>query len=396
MPSYRRLPSGLWQATVRLPGGKRLTKTDKLKAVVAEWATDQETQIRRGSWRDPRAGRITLGEWAAQWWAARVVEPETRRGDDAQLRLRILPQWEAWPMAKIRRLDVQSWVRQMEKDGVGAHAIRRTYNLFSALMGDAVAEGLRADSPCHRIDLPSTRPKLPAWFTRDQVDRIKAELPAGHAVMVELMCMSGLRWGEAAAVVGGLREDGAGNIIDWGRRRIRVTGAMTQLGAWKPYPKTSKSRDEVPVPGYVLDDMSKLLADRDPAAWVFVATRRSPGSSEFSNVSGANWRRRWYAAIRAANRKITAENRKRPKGKKIPPIPEHDPHDCRHTAASWLVQAGVPLYDVQRLLRHESYATTQRYAHLAPDAHGAIEDGWSKIMTHQARTGRASDLPSGR
>ena len=41
----------------------------------------------------------------------------------------------------------------------------------------------------------------------------------------------------------------------------------------------------------------------------------------------------------------------------------------RHTAASWLVINGVPLYDVQALLGHESYRTTERYAHLAPDAH---------------------------
>ena len=33
----------------------------------------------------------------------------------------------------------------------------------------------------------------------------------------------------------------------------------------------------------------------------------------------------------------------------------------RHTAASWLVQDGVPLYDVQALRGHEDYATTQRY-----------------------------------
>lgn len=42
-------------------------------------------------------------------------------------------------------------------------------------------------------------------------------------------------------------------------------------------------------------------------------------------------------------------------------------HDLRHTCASWLVQAGVPIYTVAEMLGHSSVAVTQRYAHLAPD-----------------------------
>lgn len=42
-------------------------------------------------------------------------------------------------------------------------------------------------------------------------------------------------------------------------------------------------------------------------------------------------------------------------------------HSLRHTAAIWLCQAGVPLFDVQKLLNHSNIATTAIYAHLSPE-----------------------------
>jgi integrase len=42
-------------------------------------------------------------------------------------------------------------------------------------------------------------------------------------------------------------------------------------------------------------------------------------------------------------------------------------HDIRHTFASWLVQDGVPLDRVSKLLGHKSLTMTMRYAHLAPN-----------------------------
>ena len=66
----------------------------------------------------------------------------------------------------------------------------------------------------------------------------------------------------------------------------------------------------------------------------------------------------------------------------------------RHTAASWLVMDGVPLYDVQALLGHESFATTQRYAHLAPNAHGKVIESWERRLgapvAHWQRKARPS------
>jgi integrase len=42
-------------------------------------------------------------------------------------------------------------------------------------------------------------------------------------------------------------------------------------------------------------------------------------------------------------------------------------HDNRHSFASWLVQDGVPLDRVSKLLGHKSLAMSMRYAHLAPN-----------------------------
>jgi site-specific recombinase XerD len=42
-------------------------------------------------------------------------------------------------------------------------------------------------------------------------------------------------------------------------------------------------------------------------------------------------------------------------------------HDLRHSYASFLVNAGRTLYEVQRLLGHTQIKTTQRYAHLSQD-----------------------------
>jgi integrase len=41
---------------------------------------------------------------------------------------------------------------------------------------------------------------------------------------------------------------------------------------------------------------------------------------------------------------------------------------------------------VQKLLGHESFQVTMRYAHLAPDAHGTVEESWRRLAAHHGRT----------
>jgi integrase len=81
-------------------------------------------------------------------------------------------------------------------------------------------------------------------------------------------------------------------------------------------------------------------------------------------------------------------------------IPDVRVHDLRHSFASFLVNQGRSLYEVQRLLGHHDPKVTMRYAHLSPGAliEAAKESILESINDHQARltiNGVYAKLPAG-
>jgi integrase len=63
-------------------------------------------------------------------------------------------------------------------------------------------------------------------------------------------------------------------------------------------------------------------------------------------------------------------------------IPDFRFHDMRHTFATRLVQRGVDLYKVQRLLGHKTSLMTQRYAHHSPES---LREGVNVLDEPQAQ-----------
>jgi integrase len=61
-------------------------------------------------------------------------------------------------------------------------------------------------------------------------------------------------------------------------------------------------------------------------------------------------------------------------------------HSCRHSCASWLVQAGVPLLTVKEILGHSTIAMTERYSHLAPDGTRAAIAAMEQAITESRST----------
>jgi integrase len=383
MPYYRRLPSGLWQATVRSRDGRRHTTTDKLKSVVRQWAIEQENAIARGDFRDPRLGDIKVGDWYRRVAAARATDPATKAKHASLWATHCEPQWAGWPMSAITRMEAQEWVNRLQltcrarhkgravttddKDvpAIGAETIGAAVHLMSQLYSLAMKESplIVMVNPFAGLELPTIRPHEVDFLERDEADALfisAGEIGPRWRTLIELGTEVGLRPGELYGL--------HGHRVDWLRGKIQVIDVMTRTGL-RQWPKSKKSHRIVPVPPHIVESMSALMAGRPRDALVFTAPEGGP-------VDDGNFRDRiWYDAVAAAG------------------IRRFPPRIMRHTAASWLVIDGVPLYDVQALLRHESYRTTERYAHLAPDAHNKVVQSWARrrdaSVTHGPQKGRA-------
>jgi integrase len=384
MAYYRRLPSGLWQATIRGRDGKRHTETDKLKSVVKQWATQQEAAIARGEFRDPRLGDIKVAAWHARVVRARGIEDITKAKNASLWRTHCEPEWGGWQMGAITRLDAQEWVNRLRATRRARHkgrvadpadeevpvispaTIADTVHIMSQLYTAAMREHppIVLTNPFDHLELPRIEPRPVEFLEHDEAAALyeaTGAIAAQWRTLTELGTEVGLRPGE----INGLR----GHRVDWLRSQIHVVDVMTRQGL-RQWPKSKKSHRVVPVRAHILEGMSALMAGRQRDALVFTAPEGGP-------VTDGHFRNRvWYPAVAAAR------------------IRRFPPRIMRHTAASWLAQDGVPLYDIQALLGHEDYATTQRYAHLAPDAHGKVIESWSRRsdapVTHDSKKGRSS------
>lgn len=402
MAYIRRLPSGLFQATVRMPNGKRTSKTNKLRSVVAQWAKKEEARYAEGDIRDPRSGKITVSAWRERVVGTRAGEAVTRAKKDSLWRTHCEERWGDWPLAAIQRVDAQDWVAGLEETRKARHkgrnadtfddpdevpflkaaTIHSIVHQMSSLYRAAMKEHppLVITNPFADLQLPRITPAEIEFYERDEAQALYEALerlfgPAWRT-LAELGMDVGLRPGE----IYGLH----GHRVAWMRDSLSVVEVMTRHGV-RAYPKSMKSHRTVPVPAPTMEAMSRLMTGRERDGLVFTVPDGGPVSDGYVRSEV------WYPSVDAARLcgqrsseeasldDVVREGRCGEFCDDLAHrIRRFPPRVMRHTAASWLVQDGVPLYDVQALLGHESFQTTQRYAHLAPDAHAKVRESWSR------------------
>lgn len=366
MPYLKRLPSGKFRAVYRGRDGRRHSITRPTKAEARAEALERESEVRRGTWRDPDLGKTTFETWRDRWLKGRVVEENTRRKNSSHLSNHVIPRWGKVPLDGIEKLDVQEWVADMQRRRVGAETIHAAVGVFGTILQAAFEHGLIRTNPARGVDLPEV-PKQPFRIVSDdEATAIIGKMTGQDARLVRLDLRLGMRWGEIA----GLHT----HRVDLDRREVHVVEVLTRHDGIKAYPKSKKSRRTLPLTDAMAELLKVQMDGKSSRALVFAQSNGEP-------LDYSNWRRRvWVEAVTAAE---MAE-----------PIPTF--HDLRHTCASNLIADGVDVASVQAFMGHESLLTTQRYVHAAPAARDrlrAILNARDTPVTHDETVEPEADAP---
>lgn len=308
-------------------------QTDKrgfrTKKAAEAFANTVEVKKLTGEFIPETAGRVTVAELGPDWLTRKkqATAPSNYRMIESAWRVHVLPKWGRWQVAKVTVPDIESWIAHMVRDGRGATTVLRAHGVLSGVLGDAVKARRLASNPARGIEgLPRKSARRHVYLSADDVHRLAAE-SGEHRPLVYVLAFCGLRWGEAIALR--VRD------VEFLKRRLVVHENAVQLGVEHAVGQTKgRTVRSVPVPSFVLDELSPLCADKEPSDLVF------PGP-DGKYLPRPKSTRGWFsgAVKRAKVQQIT-------------------PHDLRHSAASLAVSAGVNVLALQRMLGHKSAKVT--------------------------------------
>lgn len=271
------------------------------------------------------------------------VTERTRLDYKAMAKRTWLPTLGGVALDAVDAATVARTINALEAKGLSAKSIANAHGLLSGLFKSALRAGHVTSNPCEGVRLPRAREherRDERFLTYDEYLRLLDKVPKAHRPLVVLLFGTGLRWSEATALqVRDVRASGKPPVVRVTKAWKATPGQPRQIGP----PKSAKSRRSVILGGPVVDVLEPLL-DRPGDALLFATPRGKA-------IHHGNWRTRvWVPAIEAAG---------------LDPAPRV--HDARHTHASWLLEMGATLEQVQDQLGHESILTTRKvYGHLQP------------------------------
>jgi integrase len=360
--------------------GKKIRKTFRRESEAKSWRSDARRELELATHRP--GSEMTLEQAAWLWLEAartgrvrdrsgHTYKPATLREYARVLRLRVLSEFGAQRLADISRGALQEFVDQMLAGDLAPSTIRNTVNPLQALFRYAARRELVAVNPTRELELPIARGRRDRIATPAEAKRLLDALPAGDQPIWATAFYAGLRRGELQAL--------RSSDIDLARSELHVQRSWDQHEGPIP-PKSQAGTRTIPILGV----LHPFLGDNiEPGSDALIFGRQA--TEPFDPKTLNDRAKRAWAAVNKREIKAAEEEGREPA--LLRPITMHE---CRHTFASLLIDAGVNPKAVQEFMGHATIEETfSRYGHLMPGA----RDQARKLV--DAYMDSASRRPSG-
>ena len=347
------------------------------KADADNWDANTRSDVSRGLYVDPAAGRTTVAAYAERWRTAQLHRPNTADRIERTVRLHIKPTLGRLRVADVRSSHVQNWVKGLARTQC-THAIKTHYAVLKAMFGAAVRDRLIARTPCEEIRLPEIDRAEHYIPTPEQVHDLAAEIDQRYRAQVYMAAGCGLRQAECW----GLEVE----HIDFLGRKIHVVQQLSTPPGDVPHlapVKTDTSKRTLDLPTVVAEALAEHMRLFPPVE-VEIEDRTIPHKPKtrfarlvFTNgrklpMRRAGWAYPWRNALT-----------------EVEGVPaDFGYHGLRHYFATLLIHKGASVKTVQMALGHSSPTITlNTYAGLWPDSGNRTRTLVDDVLGQQARPG---------
>lgn len=314
-----------------------------------------DNRVDRGLYFEDSRGQ--LGDWSRYWLEGPLNSRELKRTTielyQTLARKHLLSSELAEMSLKaIKPTHVETYMATLIEKGLSASTRRTIYAVISHVFAAAVSDGLIANNPVQgKVKRPKNERNAVRFISDDEVTRLFDELRSSRLFeYFRLLALTGMRRGE------GLGLDW--NSIDFNRKEIHIDWTLSITGE-RTRPKSERSRRvlDMTTETEALLKTQKIRQEED-AAKAGSSWSGNPMNLIFTSqfgqpLAGRNVLRTiQQASIRAG---IDTRDSKEKVGA----------HTLRHVVATRLLDGGVPMHTVSRILGHDSIDTTvNTYGHI--------------------------------
>jgi integrase len=362
-----------WLAMWLDPFGKERSRAFSSKARADKYASEMETDVARGEYADPQAGRVRFDEVLESWLKSRNVDPSSMILYETTMRLHVRPVFGQRQLSSIKPSEIAAWLVDLEKR-IGAPTARTAFIVMHGSLELAVEDGRIKRNPAKAktVKAPVIKSgRIVAWGDETVLRVVEAHPPKYRAIPV-VGAAAGLRQGELF----GLAEDD----VDFDAMEIHVRRQVKRLGSEYVFalPKNDRERT-VPMSDGAAEVLRQHIEATKPRPLAL------PWEKPDGDLATAKLLFRWRDGLQIRARGynegvwkpalVTAEvippPIRSPRGAlKFLASREDGMHALRHYYASVTLADGVNIRELATYLGHGDPGYTLRlYTHMLPSSH---------------------------